>query len=56
LPAFAQWLGARYMTTNYELEPSRKSGETDRTRIVIVAARSGGRKIFGLATLNVRFR
>jgi acyl dehydratase len=27
-----------------------------RTGVVIVAARSGGRKIFGLATLNVRFR
>src|SRR3984893_7419531 len=27
-----------------------------RTGIVIVAAKSGGRKIFGLATLNVRFR
>jgi acyl dehydratase len=26
------------------------------TGVVIVAARSGGRKIFGLATLNVRFR
>ncbi|MDT5354379.1 MAG: hypothetical protein QOJ56_2911, partial [Mycobacterium sp.] len=24
--------------------------------VVIVAAKSGGRKIFGLATLNVRFR
>jgi acyl dehydratase len=27
-----------------------------RTGVVIVAAKSGGRKIFGLATLNVRFR
>ena len=27
-----------------------------RTGVVIVGARSGGRKIFGLATLNVRFR
>jgi meromycolic acid (3R)-3-hydroxyacyl-[acyl-carrier protein] dehydratase HadAB len=27
-----------------------------RTGVVIVAAKSGGRKIFGLATLNIRFR
>jgi len=27
-----------------------------RTGVVVVAAKSGGRKIFGLATLNVRFR
>jgi acyl dehydratase len=27
-----------------------------RTGVVIIAAKSGGRKIFGLATLNVRFR
>ena len=27
-----------------------------RTGVVIVAAKSDGRKIFGLATLNVRFR
>jgi meromycolic acid (3R)-3-hydroxyacyl-[acyl-carrier protein] dehydratase HadAB len=27
-----------------------------RTGVIIVAAKSGGRKIFGLATLNVRFR
>ena len=32
------------------LDPATRSG------VVIVAARSGGRKIFGLATLNVRFR
>lgn len=31
------------------LDPSTRSG------VVIVAAKSGGRKIFGLATLNVRF-
>lgn len=31
------------------LDPATRSG------VVIVAARSGGRKIFGLATLNVRF-
>ncbi len=29
---------------------------TTRTGVVIVAAKSGGRKIFGLATLDVRFR
>ncbi len=29
---------------------------TTRTGVIIVAAKSGGRKIFGLATLNVRFR
>jgi hypothetical protein len=29
---------------------------TTRTGAIIVAAKSGGRKIFGLATLNVRFR
>jgi hypothetical protein len=28
----------------------------NRTGVVIVAARSDGRKIFGLATVNVRFR
>ena len=27
-----------------------------RTGVVIVSAKSGGRKIFGLATLDVRFR
>jgi hypothetical protein len=27
-----------------------------RTGVVIVAAKSGGRKIFGLATMDVRFR
>jgi len=27
-----------------------------RTGVVLVAAKSAGRKIFGLATLNVRFR
>jgi hypothetical protein len=27
-----------------------------RTGVVIVTAKSGGKKIFGLATLNVRFR
>jgi acyl dehydratase len=32
------------------LDPATRSG------VVIVAAKSGGRKIFGLATLNVRFR
>ncbi|BBZ25982.1 (R)-hydratase [Mycolicibacterium madagascariense] len=32
------------------LDPETRSG------VVIVAAKSGGRKIFGLATLNVRFR
>jgi acyl dehydratase len=32
------------------LDPATRSG------VVLVAARSGGRKIFGLATLNVRFR
>jgi hypothetical protein len=32
------------------LDPSTRSG------VVIVAAKSDGRKIFGLATLNVRFR
>jgi acyl dehydratase len=32
------------------LDPATRSG------VVIVAARSGGRKIFGLATLDVRFR
>ena len=32
------------------LDPQTRSG------VVIVAAKSGGRKIFGLATLNVRFR
>lgn len=31
-------------------------GPTTRTGVVIVVAKSGGRKIFGLATLNVRFR
>ena len=32
------------------LDPDTRSG------VVIVGAKSGGRKIFGLATLNVRFR
>jgi len=32
------------------LDPATRSG------VVLVAAKSGGRKIFGLATLNVRFR
>jgi acyl dehydratase len=32
------------------LDPATRSG------VVVVAAKSGGRKIFGLATLNVRFR
>jgi len=32
------------------LDPATRSG------VVIVAAKSGGRKIFGLATLNIRFR
>ena len=32
------------------LDPATRSG------VVIVGAKSGGRKIFGLATLNVRFR
>jgi acyl dehydratase len=32
------------------LDPATRSG------VVLVAARSGGRKIFGMATLNVRFR
>jgi hypothetical protein len=32
------------------LDPATRSG------VVIVAAKAGGRKIFGLATLNVRFR
>ncbi|MFZ3305887.1 MAG: (R)-hydratase, partial [Mycobacterium sp.] len=32
------------------LDPATRSG------VVIVAAKSDGRKIFGLATLNVRFR
>lgn len=32
------------------LDPATRSG------VVVVAARAGGRKIFGLATLNVRFR
>ncbi len=31
------------------LDPETRSG------VVLVAAKSGGRKIFGLATLNVRF-
>jgi hypothetical protein len=32
------------------LDPATRSG------VVIVGAKSAGRKIFGLATLNVRFR
>ncbi|CNG89025.1 MaoC-like dehydratase [Mycobacterium tuberculosis] len=32
------------------LDPATRSG------VVSVGAKSGGRKIFGLATLNVRFR
>ena len=32
------------------LEPATRTG------VVVVAAKSGGRKIFGLATSNVRFR
>ena len=32
------------------LDPATRSG------VVIVAAKSGGRKIFGLATLDIRFR
>jgi len=32
------------------LDPATRSG------VVVVTAKSGGRKIFGLATLNVRFR
>jgi hypothetical protein len=32
------------------LDPATRSG------VIIVGAKAGGRKIFGLATLNVRFR
>jgi acyl dehydratase len=32
------------------LDPATRSG------VVIVAAKSGGQKIFGMATLNIRFR
>jgi hypothetical protein len=32
------------------LDPETRSG------VVIVAAKSGGQKIFGMATMNVRFR
>jgi hypothetical protein len=49
-PVYVKSSSRKYSGRIKSLDPATRTG------VVIVAARSGGRKIFGLATLSVRFR